>query len=213
MTTAQPTFYKVPHEHLDAARPGLAQAEVHGVDQGEGLELLGHVLLEDIGALLPIRLGLGIAGRAATTGRVGSAWGVVLLLEVSQLLLVEALLAHISQCRRKGRQVPAGLACGMAPEQLAEQLRDDGRVHSPEWELGGRGRGGGSGSSMTVDKYGKLSSAAFRAPLISRSIIRSTFPPGPSSSSWGRGSWRRGVQTHRDFTDSYYVICTGGFRS
>ena len=58
----------VAHEHLDAARaiPGCAQ--VGCSDEGEALVLVGHVGREEVGALLPVRLGG--RGRFATEGGV-----------------------------------------------------------------------------------------------------------------------------------------------
>jgi hypothetical protein len=78
-------------------------------------------MLEDVGALLPIALGLGCAGAgaAAPASRI-RAVRVLVLLVVPQLLLSEALSAHISERGCKGCQVPSRLASWVVSEQLPE---------------------------------------------------------------------------------------------
>jgi hypothetical protein len=80
-------------------------------------------MLEDVGALLPIALGLRRAGAGAATpaSRVGAVLMVLLLvLVVPQLLLSKALSAHISKCSGKRCQIPSRLAGRVVSEQLPE---------------------------------------------------------------------------------------------
>jgi hypothetical protein len=79
-------------------------------------------MLEDVGALLPIALGLRRAGAGAATpaSRIGAVLMVLLLVVVPQLLLSKALSAHISKCSGKRYQIPSRLAGRVVSEQLPE---------------------------------------------------------------------------------------------
>jgi hypothetical protein len=81
-------------------------------------------MLEDVGALLPIALGLRRAGAGAATpaSRIGAVLMVLLVavVVVPQLLLSKALSAHISKCSGKRYQIPSRLAGRVVSEQLPE---------------------------------------------------------------------------------------------